>query len=239
MQPLVVAVQLGIVAALAEVGVAPSVVLGHSLGELTAACVAGAIDEGALARLVVARGRVMGAPEGAGAMLAVDGGEAEVGALPAGVVVAAQNGPRAVVLAGDPGALDAVAAGLGARGSGRCGWRAIGRFTARGWRGRRRRCGRPWRVWSGRRRGCRWCRRRRGRCTGRSGRITGRRTCGGRCGSRTRWGRRWRWRGRRRWWWRWGRIRRCCGMSRRRSGARGGRWRACGGGGAGGRRWRR
>nr|BFE27870.1 hypothetical protein GCM10010200_001210 [Actinomadura rugatobispora] len=99
-------------------GVAVDVVLGHSLGEIVAAYVAGVFDLADAVRLVVARGRLM---EGAapGVMAAVGAPESEArGLLLDGVEIAAVNGPEAVVLSGDEDAVGRVverAAGLGRR----------------------------------------------------------------------------------------------------------------------------
>lgn len=93
-------------------GVYPDVVLGHSVGEFAAACVAGVMSlEDALA-LVVRRGELMDAlPEGGG-MLAVFADEAHVRAhLPQGgeVWVSNLNAPRNVVVAGRRSALEGLA----------------------------------------------------------------------------------------------------------------------------------
>ncbi|MEM8570017.1 MAG: beta-ketoacyl synthase N-terminal-like domain-containing protein [Pseudomonadota bacterium] len=83
-----------------SLGLAPAVLIGHSIGEITAGAIAGVFQLADACRLVEARGVAMQdcTP---GAMLAALLSEAEAsGSLPDGVEVAAINGPRSVVLAG-------------------------------------------------------------------------------------------------------------------------------------------
>ena len=93
---------------------APLAVAGHSLGELTALAVAGAVDELDALRLVVLRGRLRadaGEASGGGTMLAVLGAEpAQAAALADahGVCVANDNAPGQIVLSGDAEDLRAV-----------------------------------------------------------------------------------------------------------------------------------
>ncbi len=117
-QPAVFAMEYALAQALADAGVRPAWVLGHSIGEFTAAVVAGVLDLADACRLVVARGRAMQRlPEGGG-MLAVRAPRDRVTDLLAAepeIAVAAENGPRDLVLAGASSALGRIRTALGER----------------------------------------------------------------------------------------------------------------------------
>ena len=116
-QPAQFAVQYALAALWQAWGVQPSVLVGHSVGEYAAACVAGVfgLEEGL--RLVAARGRLLQRLPRTGAMAVLFAPEARVAAALApyadAAAIAALNSPDSVVVSGAAAAVDAVIAALG------------------------------------------------------------------------------------------------------------------------------
>jgi polyene macrolide polyketide synthase len=109
-QPVLFAVMVSLAGLWGACGVHPDAVVGHSQGEIAAACVAGGLSLEDAARVVASRSRVLGSMAGRGGMASVALGveelESRLGGLGERVSIAAVNGPRSVVVSGDPVALE-------------------------------------------------------------------------------------------------------------------------------------
>ncbi|WP_346165640.1 SDR family NAD(P)-dependent oxidoreductase [Streptomyces javensis] len=109
-QPVLWAVMVSLAELWRSYGVEPAAVIGHSQGEIAAACVAGALSLEDAARVVALRSRALRALSGLGGMvsvsLPVEAVRERLGRWGERLSVAAVNGPSAVVVSGDADALD-------------------------------------------------------------------------------------------------------------------------------------
>lgn len=115
-QPVLVALAVAYAALWREFGVEPDAVVGHSMGEVAAACVAGVLSLDQAMRIICRRSALMRRTSGQGAMALVDLSMADAQARLAGreqdVSVAVSNSPRSCVISGRPDAVAAVMAEL-------------------------------------------------------------------------------------------------------------------------------
>lgn len=116
-QPAIFAIQVALAAWLESKGVRPDAVIGHSVGEVAAAHVAGFYDLETAARVIFCRGYCMDRATSRGGMLALGLSPAEAVELIqpwAGTVsLASLNSPQSVTLSGNRGSLEEIAARLG------------------------------------------------------------------------------------------------------------------------------
>jgi acyl transferase domain-containing protein/NADPH:quinone reductase-like Zn-dependent oxidoreductase len=112
-QPVLWAIMVGLAAVWEHHGVRPAAVIGHSQGEIAAACVAGALSLADAATIVTARSRALVQLSGTGAMASIGAAAEDVERLlpdTGDVTIAAVNGPRSTVVSGPPGPVAAVIA---------------------------------------------------------------------------------------------------------------------------------
>ncbi|MGQ4806993.1 hypothetical protein NKDENANG_00331 [Candidatus Entotheonellaceae bacterium PAL068K] len=111
-QPIIFALQVGLAALWRSWGIVPDAVVGHSMGEVAAAHLAGVLSLDAAVRLIFHRGRLMQPSMGQGQMAAVALSAEQIAPLLEGyegrLAIAAINRPTATVLSGEPAALEAV-----------------------------------------------------------------------------------------------------------------------------------
>ncbi|MGW0769415.1 type I polyketide synthase [Streptomyces sp. NPDC002676] len=109
-QPLLFAVMVSLAELWRAHGVRPAAVVGHSQGEIAAACVAGALSLDDAARVVTLRSKALGALAGRGGMVSVslplEDLTARLEPFGGRLSVAAVNGPGSIVVSGEPDALD-------------------------------------------------------------------------------------------------------------------------------------
>ncbi|KQU73852.1 MULTISPECIES: type I polyketide synthase [unclassified Rhizobacter] len=119
-QPALFAIQVALAALWQHWGIVPDGVVGHSVGEIAALHVAGVLGLADAVRVVCQRGRVMQQATGSGRMAQASLAEDEALQLlkPYGdrLALGAVNGPRSIVLSGEPAALDELLAVLTRRG---------------------------------------------------------------------------------------------------------------------------
>ncbi|MFC5216471.1 amino acid adenylation domain-containing protein [Streptomyces coerulescens] len=111
-QPLLVAFGVGLARQLARWGVPADAVAGHSVGEIAAACVSGALTLAEAVGFAAERGRLVGELAQPGAMAAVRGDEETVAEFLGSVSIAAVNGPGQVVISGTEDAVEQALAEL-------------------------------------------------------------------------------------------------------------------------------
>jgi acyl transferase domain-containing protein/acyl carrier protein len=111
-QPALFAIQIALAALWRSWGIEPQAVVGHSLGEIAAAHVAGALSLDDAVRVICHRSRLFTRTIGRGAMAAVELSIEEARGILVGledrVSIAASNGPASTVLSGDPATLAAI-----------------------------------------------------------------------------------------------------------------------------------
>ncbi|MEK7785835.1 MAG: acyltransferase domain-containing protein, partial [Chloroflexota bacterium] len=111
-QPTLFAIEVALATLWRSWGVEPDAVVGHSMGEIAAAHVAGALTLEDAARIICGRSRLLKRVSGQGAMavveLSFDEAQKAIAGYEDRLSIAVSNSPRSTVLSGDPAALDEV-----------------------------------------------------------------------------------------------------------------------------------
>jgi acyl transferase domain-containing protein len=116
-QPAIVVTELALAALIRGWGIEPEAMIGHSIGEFTAACVSGVLSLGDALELVAVRSRLIQSRVRPGAMLAVPLAEDELRPLlSAGVSLGAVNGARLCIASGEEAAVTDLSATLAGHG---------------------------------------------------------------------------------------------------------------------------
>ncbi|HSI40011.1 MAG TPA: type I polyketide synthase [Xanthobacteraceae bacterium] len=115
-QPVLVALAIAYAELMRAAGIVPDAAVGHSMGEVGAAYVAGVLDIDRAMQIICRRSALMRSMSGKGAMalveLSLTDARARIAGLEHALAVGASNGPRSSVLSGDPDAMKRVLAGL-------------------------------------------------------------------------------------------------------------------------------
>lgn len=115
-QPVLFALQVSLAKVWLELGIQPTAVVGHSLGEVAAAHIAGALSLDDAARVVVARSHLLERKAAAGAMISVDLPEQDllprIAPYAEHVAIAVVNSPTSAAVSGSPDAIAALEADL-------------------------------------------------------------------------------------------------------------------------------
>lgn len=118
-QPTLFTIEVALAALWRSWGIEPDCVIGHSMGEIAAAHVAGILSLEDAVRIICRRSKLLKRIAGMGAMASVELSLAEtervLGPYSGKLSVAVSNGPRTTVISGDPAALDDVLAKLSER----------------------------------------------------------------------------------------------------------------------------
>jgi len=111
-QPALFAIEYALAKLWQSWGIEPDLVMGHSIGEYVAACIAGIVSLEDGLKLVVERARLMGSLPPGGQMAAIFAGEIEVldaiNNYQSQISIASINGPENVVISGDGSAIEAI-----------------------------------------------------------------------------------------------------------------------------------